>query len=385
MRILHVVRQFHPAIGGLEDFVSSLAKQQLRLGLSPEVLTLNRVAADPDLRLPPRDTVEGVPVRRVGYAGTLKYPLAPAVLRHVSDFDLVHVHAVDFFCDYLALTRPLHRRPLVLSTHGGFFHTRYAHTLKKLFFATITRMSLTQYQCVVANSVNDLELFRRVTKKRLVMIENGVNTQKFSGAAAKTYKPGIVYVGRFAANKGLDKLVDTFEVLATKVPEARLHIVGNDFDGLLPRLQTRISALSNGDKIQVHLGLSDEGIRGVMENCSLFVSASEYEGFGQTVVEAMSAGLVPIVSRIPSFEKILGTSAVGRLTDFSDAPAAATDMAQLMTWTESHHAEARATAISASRHYSWETTADRFTDVYKRVAEGGPGEPVFTQATVSRS
>jgi alpha-1,3-mannosyltransferase len=371
LRILHIVRQFHPSIGGLEDFVLSLAKQQRKEGLSPEVVALNRTTAgSPDERLSPRDVVEGVPVRRIGYVGSAKYPVAPGILSHLSGFDLVHVHAVDFFCDYLALTRLFHRKPLVLSTHGGFFHTSYARALKKVFFATVTRLSMTQYQCIVANSVNDLELFRRITRKRLVMIENGVNTQKFADSGSRTCKPGLVYIGRFASNKGLDKMVDTFDVLADAVPDARLHIVGNDFDGLLPDLRRRISALKNGSKIQVHLGLSDQGMLEVMNECSFFVSASEYEGFGQTVVEAMSAGLLPIVNRIASFEKIVGATSVGRLTDFSTPAAAAKDAVEFMTWAKRRYVEARAEAIAASSSYSWETVGRRFTEVYKRAVTG---------------
>jgi alpha-1,3-mannosyltransferase len=374
LRILHVVRQFYPAVGGLEDFVLSLAKQQRKEGLSPEVLTLNRLTRGTGESLSPRETVEGIPVRRIGYVGSPKYPIAPGVLGHLSDFDLIHVHAVDFFCDYLGMTRVLHKKPLVLSTHGGFFHTRYAQTLKKLFFSTVTRLTMTRYQCVVANSVNDLDLFRRITNKRLVMIENGVNTQKCAGSGSATFKPGFVYIGRFSSNKGLDKLVETFDVLAKQRPDARLHIVGNDFDNLLAPLQSKIAGLSNGEKIKVHVGLSDEDLRAVMKECSFFVSASEYEGFGQTVVEAMSAGLVPIVNRIPSFEKIIGATNVGRLTDFSKPSAAAADASELMSWTEQHHADARAAAIAASASYSWETTARRFTEVYESVMGSGREE-----------
>ena len=42
-RIVHIVRQFSPAIGGLENFVKSLAKEQIDDGLDVEVVTLNRI------------------------------------------------------------------------------------------------------------------------------------------------------------------------------------------------------------------------------------------------------------------------------------------------------------------------------------------------------
>ena len=368
MRVLHIVRQFHPSVGGLEDFILALAKQQRADGLQPEVLTLNRLTRSPQTRLPAHDVVEGIPVRRIGYFGSARYPIAPAVLKHLAAFDLIHVHAVDFFCDFLALTRPLHRKPLVLSTHGGFFHTPFARSFKKLFFATITRLSLTQYDRVIANSTNDLDIFRRIAgDRRLVMIENGVDTKKFAGLAAPAFTPALLYIGRFSVNKGLDRMVEAFELIADAIPEAKLHIVGNDFDGLYAGLRARIDGLRHGSAIKVHMGLSNEAVRDIVKQCSFFVSASDYEGFGQTVVEAMSAGLLPVVNRIKSFETIVGTTSVGLVTDFTDPAKAARDAVAFMARTAPRYASARAEAIEASGRYDWAGTAKRFAAVYGEV------------------
>jgi len=367
LRVLHVVRQFHPSVGGLEDFVLALAKQQRRDGVWAEVVTLDRLFKSPEMRLPSHDVIEGVPVQRIGYFGSPKYPIALGVSTRLADFDLVHVHGVDFFCDYLALTRFIHRKPLVLSTHGGFFHTAYARKFKEVFFSTITRLSLTQYSGVVANSINDLELFRRITKRRLVMIENGVNTEKFAGFGSQTFTPNLLYIGRFAVNKGLDELVEAFDVIASEMPNARLHIVGNDFDGLYPHLRQRIAALPNGNNIHIHTGLSDDGVKEVIKDCSFFVSASHYEGFGLTVVEAMSAGLLPIVNRIKSFEAIVGNASVGILTDFSNPTDAAKDAVEFMSQTRLHYEQSRTEAIAASDRYSWDGTAQRFVEAYESV------------------
>ena len=38
---------------------------------------------------------------------------------HVRDADLIHVHAIDFFFDYFAVTKPIHRKPMIATTHGG--------------------------------------------------------------------------------------------------------------------------------------------------------------------------------------------------------------------------------------------------------------------------
>ena len=52
MRILHVVRQFAPGIGGMENYVAELARAQGEAGHPTTVLTLDRVFSAPGTRLP---------------------------------------------------------------------------------------------------------------------------------------------------------------------------------------------------------------------------------------------------------------------------------------------------------------------------------------------
>ena len=108
----------------------------------------------------------------------------------------MHVHAIDFFFDYLAWTKFLHRRKLVISTHGGFFHTPFAARLKRLYFLTITRFSLAIYDLVAAVSVADRELFGRIRRRDIVCIENGVNVSKFLNASSAAPVKAILALGQ---------------------------------------------------------------------------------------------------------------------------------------------------------------------------------------------
>lgn len=374
MRITHVVRQFHPIVGGLEKFVLSLAKEQQKQGLLVEIVTLNRVKTDLECYLPECDEVEGVPVRRIGFVGSLKYPLAPAVLRHLKDTDIVHVHAVDFFCDFLALTRWLHGKPLVITTHGGYFHTPYARNLKRIFFATVTPLSMLAFDRVFACSSSDFTLFEPVAgRRRLRLIDNGVDTSKFHGASSATLKPAFIFIGRFASNKVLDKLIDTFGGLSRHVPDARLHIVGTDWGGLLAEMRERIANTLNGDSIKIHLDLSDANIAELMKECSFFISASNYEAFALTTIEGMAAGLIPITSRIECFQEVIDAAKVGMTTDFSDANIAGQRIAEFMVATAPMHTELRQRAMTASKPYDWSSVALRITREYETILAGACG------------
>ena len=151
MRIVHVVRQFHPAVGGMEDVVKALASAQIRGNHQVRVVTLDRIFNAPKAaRLPRFENLGGIEVVRVPYVGSKRYPIAFSAIRHIRDADIVHVHGIDFFFDYFAWTAPFHRRRLVVSTHGGFFHTGFAARLKQFYFKTVTRLSLSRYAAVAA-------------------------------------------------------------------------------------------------------------------------------------------------------------------------------------------------------------------------------------------
>lgn len=367
MRIVHVVRQFWPAVGGLENFVLELASQQLRSGLEPHVLTLNRVHSLPGEILKSSDETLGIPIHRIGYVGSRRYPIAPAVAFRLRPFDIVHVHAVDFFCDFLSATRAIHGRPLVLSTHGGFFHTARNERLKRVFFNTVTRLSLKGFHMVLASSINDERIFRPITDDRLRLFDNGVDTDKLAGAGSADFKPSLIYFGRFSSNKGLQSLITAFAAVKKQVPDACLHLVGNDFDGVLQGLRARITSTIHDDSVWIHTGKDDAGLRAIVNGCSFFVSASQYEGFGLTLVEAMSAGLIPIVSRIPSFEAIIERAGVGIALDFSQPEHAAARMVHYLQRARAHYGGMRAQAIKASQAYGWSHVAKTFQACYSEI------------------
>ncbi len=367
MRVLHVVRQFFPCVGGLESFVLELARQQRRDGIRAEVLTLDRSFTDSAARLPESEIISGIPVHRIGFFGPRFYPVAPGVLKRVKDFDLVHVHAIDFFIDFLALTWRLHKRPIVVSTHGGFFHTNRFSTLKRIYFRLVTRASLKCCRMVIASSAHDEAIFTRIGGQRVQLIENGVDTAKFADAGPQEFCPTLLYFGRLSQNKGLDRLLEAFDQVVAVRPRATLAIAGNDYDGVLADLQKRVRAMRHGHAVSIHTGLDDSALRRLLARSAVFVSASRYEGFGISVIEAMSAGLVPVLSQIPTFDAIVARSGVGWTIDFGKPEVAGEALANALDTAERHYPSLRAKALAASRAYDWSGVARRFAKAYETV------------------
>jgi alpha-1,3-mannosyltransferase len=363
LSVAHVVRQFTLSVGGLEDAVLNLARQQARRGLAPVIVTLDRVFTDPETRLPAEDRVHGLAVRRVAWRGSSRYPLAPSVLGLLRRVDLVHVHGVDFFFDYLAATRGLHRRPLVASTHGGFFHTKFAAPLKRAWFASITRASARAYDTIVACSENDAGLFAALRPKRLTTVENGVDMLKFAGARTAARDPFcIVTFGRFAAHKRITALFELLAMLAQGDARWRLVVAGQPADQDMVTLQDAVRRTGVGGRVRFRLAPTDDEIAAELAAATWFACASAHEGFGLAAVEAAAAGLIPILSDIPPFRRLALRLGDGVVFDPADALHAA---ALVTASLERGDLAQRSLAVAASaQEYDWRVAADKYLDVY---------------------
>lgn len=368
MRIAHVVRQYHPSVGGMEDVVRNIARHQVEAGFRPAIVTLNRLFRDREQPLPAQDEVDRVPVRRLSYAGSSRYPLCPQVLRLLGDADVIHVHGVDFFFDYLAATRWLHHRPLVASTHGGFFHTRFAASLKKVFFHTVTRGSVRGYDRIIATSDSDGRIFAPIVGNgRLQVIENGVNVDKFHARSAPDPVPTLIYFGRWSENKGLPAALDLLARLRRTDAAWRLIVAGREYDYCAAALHALIAARNLAAAVEVVPNPGDAELAALIGRASYFICLSRHEGFGLAAIEAMSAGLVPVLSDIPPFRSLVERSQIGVLVESGREDEAVASLNREYHLPHDRQRRRREQAIAFAEPYDWQHVAGCYLRVYREV------------------
>ncbi|MFV0281970.1 MAG: glycosyltransferase family 4 protein [Rhodoblastus sp.] len=370
MRIVHVTRQFPPGLGGIEEVVAQLVGHQTRAGHDVRVLTLDRIFTDPDTKLTARDEWMGAEVLRFPYRGSMRYPLAPSVLGHVRDADVVHVHAIDFFFDYMSFSRPFHRRPMVATTHGGFFHTQAHARLKRAWFSTVTRLAARGYDKIVACSAPDFQMFEPVARGNLVLIENGVDLAKFAERASVTPTKRLVAIGRFSYNKKPERLLDAMVELGKRDADFSLDLIGGEFDWTGERLAAEISARDLGRRVRLHVGAPNHAIADIVGRASLFVSASVHEGFGISLIEALSAGLLPVVEGNAAFRSFADRAPDVAFASFAQADAAAEAILKAHGRLCAEPEAMRARLIGAAQPFAWDGVAGRYLRVYEEAARG---------------
>jgi len=367
MHIVHVVRQFRPAVGGLESCVEELALAQSASGNRITVVTLNRVFGTADEQpLPESESFASqIRVVRIPYFGSRRYPLAFSVLRHLREADVVHVHGIDFFFDFLAWTKFIHRKKLVVSTHGGFFHTGFAQKLKRRYFATVTRASMKAYGAVAAVSVADQYQFERIRPGGVVCIENGINLEKFAGCASRTARKAIVSHGRFSDNKRIDRLIEFLAALRDRDPEWRLHLAGRPWNVTADAIRALAADAGVADGVEIIESPDDAALRRLFGRCSVFATASEYEGFGLAAVEAMAAGLFPVLSDIPAFRHLARQTGMGMIADYENPARAAERFIAQWNRIEPRLDETREQLQRAAAAYDWRKVAQKYQELYE--------------------
>lgn len=104
----------------------------------------------------------------------------------------------------------------------------------------------------------------------------------------------VLALGRLAANKGYDLLINAFGVVAERLPDARLHLaIGGDEmepseEKLLADLKDNVSARGLADKVVFSGWVQNKEIADHYRAADVFVLPSRYEPFGMTAIEAMA-------------------------------------------------------------------------------------------------
>ncbi len=173
--------------------------------------------------------------------------------------------------------------------------------------------------------------------------------------------PLLLYVGTETPRKNIDLLLQTFQRVKQRYPNAQLLKVGGCGSPRW-RAQTLKQAAQLGLGLENDLLLidrvDDAALADIYRAADLFVSASSYEGFGLPVLEAMAVGTPVAVANCGAFAEIVGEN--GWLVDPEpEAFARAIDVAL----SSADHGTRIQTAQRHARALTWQRTAALYADL----------------------
>jgi glycosyltransferase involved in cell wall biosynthesis len=161
-------------------------------------------------------------------------------------------------------------------------------------------------------------------------------------------------------------LIRAFDLVADRVPDARLEIVGENRTNPHVDFESIRAGCRHGDRVSIRSYVDDGALASLYDRASVFAFLSEYEGFGLTPLEALAAGVPPIVLDTPVARETCGAGARYVAPSASNDEIAAT-IAELLS-----NADARQNVLRHRRdvlnRYDWPLAAAATLSVLEEAA-----------------
>jgi alpha-maltose-1-phosphate synthase len=389
-----VTSEFPPITGGVGQYVSNLSQKMKEREHDVTVITRKRIVINKRKQnsglnssgffatdLCPKEYINGVLVHRVPY-----YPFFPMhasiltlsvnrLLRSLEKkFDIVHVHT--------PMPLPVITSiPLITTVHTPMLiDSKYHETvdlksmLEKMQSSYVypplesSLFKISQKITAVSRTVAAELSYYGVDSSSVDVLNNGVNSQifyprKLGTPSSEKY---ILYVGVLRARKGLFDLIECAAILSKIRPSVKFIICGS---GPLKEKIIRVVKEKGLEKQVIFPGwISRTELIRLIQNATIQVIPSHYEGLPTVLLEAMACGLPVVATNIGGNNEVIKSGVNGLLIPAKQPNLMARALLKLLDdplLRENLGVAARKTILS---NFTWDKVADKILNCYKEIA-----------------
>jgi glycosyltransferase involved in cell wall biosynthesis len=282
------------------------------------------------------------------------------LIRRLGPFDLVHGHSSKGGALGRLAARAL-GLPSVYTPHAIVTLDPTLSPLRRMFYGRIERWLARRTETLIAVSDDEARHIESlgIDAEKVQVVPNGIEPPDFPRRDEIRSRLGISptevvvgFVGRLSAQKAPDGLLDAFAAAAGERPQARLVMVGSG--PLHGEMTRRIAALGLASRVTL---LGDVVATTYMPAFDVFCLSSRYEGMPYVYLEALSAGLPIVSTRVGGATMCVEHDRNGLLVPPDNAAALAAALASVID-----DRILRRRFAAASRQMAERFTADRMID-----------------------
>lgn len=386
MKILTVLTYYRPHTSGLTIYAERLARAFARRGHQVTVMTTQY---DPSLLL--EETVDGVKVIRVPVAARIsKGVIAPTfglvATKLVAQHDVVQMHLPQFDAPGVALRGRLFRKPAVLTYHcdlllpPGFFN-RFVNAV--VDFQNNMAGMLSNHIVTYTQDYADHSPYLSRYASRLTPILPPVQLPPPLPNAVEAFaekhhinqrRPVIGMAARFAAEKGVEILLDALPIILKKYPKAQVlfagtyqNVMGEQAysDRLMPRIREyeiggHWTFLGNLDPIEMAAFYPNLDVLTVP-------SLNSTEAFGLVQIEAMMNGVPCVPSALPGVRQPVLIHRMGRVAEIGDSEDLASCILEVLNEPQKYRGDIEA----IKKAYNPDSIAAEYEKLFARLLKKG--------------
>ena len=305
MIIISIFTLYYPDMGGIQSVIKNLSENLIKMGHSAKVICfINKNA-------PSFEIINGVEVFRIKdnyYNYLMDYSLEFSRFFQMhkelfDEADIINVHSYHTLFSWQVirfLNKKGYANKIIFTPHyegiGFSFVTNFLHKIYKI----IAKSSFKIPRAIVC--VSNYEKINICTRfgefeRKICVIPNGIeyNIPNFS-VIKKLSKSKIrlLYVGRIEKKKGIQYVLEMIEYFTNKYPsKIEFNVAGTG--SYLGELQN-ITKKYNINSVHFLGTVSNEKLEYLYKNSDIFILLSKSEAYGIVVAEALSHGLVTILS-----------------------------------------------------------------------------------------
>jgi glycosyltransferase involved in cell wall biosynthesis len=323
-----------------------------------------------------------VPVALRISKGVIAPTFGAVATKLVWQHDVVQLHLPQFDAPGVALRARLFGKPVVLTYHcdlllpPGIFN-RFVNTvmLFQNHMAALLADHLVTYTQDYADHSAYLSRFR---KKLTPLLPPVVLPPPVSGSVEgfadehriRQHKPVIGMVTRFAAEKGVEVLLDALPAIVEKYPQTQVLFAGQ-FQNVMgeheyaERLMPRIKKFEEMGCWKFLGNLSQEQLAAFYPNMDVLVvpSLNSTEAFGLVQVEAMMNDIPCVASALPGVRRPVQMHGMGKIVPVGDSSALAEALLDIFSKKEKYQCDTQAVA----KLYDPDTVAAEYEKLFKEL------------------
>jgi glycosyltransferase involved in cell wall biosynthesis len=366
MKVLNIVKYYHPSVGGMETYIRQLCSGMRKNGIEASAIAIDNIRG----KKTKWEIIDTVPVRRVAsQLNLLSQPISLSFGREmgklISDTDIIHLNCP--FPNAEIFHNSFKLKPLIVTWHADPVKTRWGKIFP-LFRPFLIRILDMAQKIILTGPIlfeNSPTLQNYQNKCDVIPLAYSHTKQNSLFQTFKkltTEKPTILFVGKLRKYKGVEYLIHAIHDL----PNVGLRIVGNGEE--LSNLKQITNKLGINSRVTFLGYVPNEHLPVEYENADIFVlpSIDGSEAFGIVQAEAMSYGLPVINTALPSNVPFVSLNGVTGLTVPPSDSAALTSAIKKLCDEPIFYEKCSRNALQRAKLFTEENMIEKYAEVYRK-------------------